>query len=395
MSLRPTILGLLVTVAAALAWGFPHVIATAEAPYVPPLATLVNNALPDFPNAVEFHLMYAGVAEPQSVDLEFSIQPVHSCDGGAIHSVRFPPKTTIIWRWEPSEGQLIPPGHTVRWRWRVTDADGAVRLSHPREFVWKDERFEWQSYVKDELTVHWYGQYPEFGEHLVGFLEPQLERIESIETKRHPVNVFIYENPEDAGPGALQQRDTVNSYRAFNTVVSVMPEEIEGDELTALIHELAHFVVQDRGFNCFNGLPHWLEEGLAMLAEGGLSDEMRRAFAEARLIEQFIPLRSFDVPFGPNTDETGGLYLESHEALVRYAQSYSLVEFLKDEFGWESIGFVLDLFKYGITVDDALKLAFGINIDETERLWRLRSGLPDLAPNRVSTTHAPTDAGGG
>ena len=392
MSLKPTIRGLLIAATVVASWVIQLETVGAEGPYVPPLATLVNNALPDFPNAVEFHLMYAGVAEPQSVDLEYSIQPVHSCDGGTVHSVRFPAKTTIIWRWEPSDGQLIPPGHTVRWRWRVTGADGAVRLSYPREFVWKDERFDWQSYVKDELTVHWYGQYPEFGEHLVGFLEPQLERIEDIETSRSPVNVFIYENAEDAGPGALLQRDAVNPYRAFNTVVSVMPEEIEGDEVTALIHELAHFVVQDRGFNCFMGLPHWLEEGLAMLAEGGLSDEMRRAFAEARLIEQFIPLRSFDVPFGPNTDATAAQYLESHEALVRYAQSHSLVEVLKNEFGWESIGFLLDLFKYGITVDDALKLAFGIDIEETERLWRLRSGLPDLAPNRIPSS--PANGGG-
>ena len=392
MSLKPTIRGLLIAATVVASWVIQLETVGAEGPYVPPLATLVNNALPDFPNAVEFHLMYAGVAEPQSVDLEYSIQPVHSCDGGTVHSVRFPAKTTIIWRWEPSDGQVIPPGHTVRWRWRVTGADGAVRLSYPREFVWKDERFDWQSYVKDELTVHWYGQYPEFGEHLVGFLEPQLERIEDIETSRSPVNVFIYENAEDAGPGALLQRDAVNPYRAFNTVVSVMPEEIEGDEVTALIHELAHFVVQDRGFNCFTGLPHWLEEGLAMLAEGGLSDEMRRAFAEARLIEQFIPLRSFDVPFGPNTDETGAQYLESHEALVRYAQSHSLVEVLKNEFGWEGIGFLLDLFKHGITVDDALKLAFGIDIEETERLWRLRSGLPDLAPNRIPSS--PANGGG-
>ena len=390
-----TIRGLLIAATTVIVWILPFDAVAAEAPYVPPLATLANGVRMDFPNAVEFHLMYAGVAEPQSVDLEFRIQPVHSCDGGTIHSVRFPAKTTIIWRWEPSEGQLIAPGHAVRWRWRVTGADGSIRVSYPQEFVWTDDRFDWQAYAKDELTVHWYGQYPEFGEHLVGFLEPQLERIEAIETSRNPVNVFIYENAEDAGPGALLQRDTVNPYRALNTVVSVMPEEIEGDELTALIHELAHFVVQDRGFNCFNGLPHWLEEGLAMLAEGGLSNEMRRAFAETRLIEQFVPLRSFDVPFGSNTDDTAVQYPQSQGTLTRYAQSYSLVEVLKEEFGWESIGFLLDLFKHGITVDDALKLAFGIDTEETERLWRLRSDLPVLAPNRVSTTPTPTNAGGG
>ena len=387
-----TKIGLLITAAVVAAWVLPHGTAIAEDPYVPPLATLVNGIRTDFPNAVEFHLMYAGVPEPQSVDLEFIVEPVHSCDGETIHSVRFPGKTTIIWRWEPSEEQAFPPGHAVRWRWRVTGADSSVRVSYPREFVWTDKRFDWQSYAKDELTVHWHGQYPEFGEHLVGFLEPQLERIEVIETTRNPVNVFVYDNDEDAGSGAVLQRDDVNPYRAFNTVVSVIPEEIEGDELTALIHELAHFVIQDRGFNCFNGLPRWLEEGLAMHAEGGISDEMRRAFAEARLIEQFIPLRSFDVPFSPNTAETAVQYPHSQDKLVRYAQSYSLVEVLKEEFGWEKIGFLIDLFKYGITVDDALKLAFGIDTGETERLWRLRAGLPELAPNRVLT---PSANGGG
>lgn len=341
-------------------------------PYVPPLTAWINNALVDFPNAVEFHMMFVGVPDPQRVDLEFSIHPVHSCDGGTVHSVRFPGKTTIVWRWEPAPGQPLPPGRILRWRWRVTGGDGTVRVSHEREVLLEDERFDWQSYAQDPLAIHWYGREPEFGEHLAGFLEPQLDRIRAIETGRRPVNVFVYQNALDSGPGALLRRDNVNPYRAFNTVVSVIPEESQGDELTALIHELAHIAIQDRGFNCFNGLPHWLEEGLATLAEGEMSQEMRVALAEARLIEQLVPLRSFDAPF--HSDTRG--------ALTRYAQSYDLVEFLKDEFGWDGIGRLIDLFKDGVTVDGALKTAFGIDTDEAERLWRLRRNLPDPAPNR-------------
>ena len=389
---KRTILGLFIAAAAVAAWILPHGTAAAEDPHVRPLATLANAVRTDFPNAVEFHLMYVGVPNPQTVDIEFSIEP-DSFLRRRDHPLRaVPRKDHDHLAVGTLRGQAFPPGHTVRWRWRVTGVDGSVRMSYPREFVWTDERFEWQSYVKDELTVHWYNQYPEFGEHLVGFLEPQLERIEPLGTTRNPVNVFIYESSEDADPGAVSQRDDENPYRAFNTVVSVIPEEIQGDELIALIHELAHFIVQDRGFNCFNGLPHWLEEGLAILAEGGLSDEMRRAFAEARLIEQFIPLRSFDVPFSPNTEETAVQYPHSQDKLVRYAQSYSLVEVLMEEFGWEKIGFLIDLFKYGITVDDALKLAFGLDTEETEKLWRIRAGLPELAPNRVLTPGA--DGGG-
>ena len=146
---------------------------------------------------------------------------------------------------------------------------------------------------------------------------------------------------------------------------------------------------RDRGFNCFNGLPHWLEEGLALFAEGGISQEMRRAFAEARLIEQFIPLRSFDVPFSPNTERDGRANTPTARTSsygTPRATAWSRCS-RKNSAG-ERIGFLLDLFKYGITVDDALKLAFGLDTEETERLWRLRSGLPELAPNRVSTQSA-------
>ena len=65
--------------------------AIAEDPYVPPLATLVNGVRTDFPNSVEFHLMYVGVPEPQTVDLEFSIEPIHSCGGGD-HPLREVPR---------------------------------------------------------------------------------------------------------------------------------------------------------------------------------------------------------------------------------------------------------------------------------------------------------------
>lgn len=400
MSLKRAIQGLLVAVATVPAWFLPLGSATADEPEVSVLSAWINSAQAEFPNAVEFNLLFGRGVNPQHIDLEYTIGPVHSCEGGAIHSVRlpanatteweweldhdepFPPGYIVRWRWQPEPNEPFPPGQTIKWRWKVTGSDGNVRVSQPSEFVWKDKRFDWQTYSKDELTVHWYGQYPEFGEHLVGYLEPQLERIEAIGTFRSPVNVYLYENEEDGGAGVLLKRDTFNPYREFNTVVSVVPEDIEGDELTALIHELAHLIIQDRAFNCFGGLPYWLEEGLAMLAEGGLSDELRIAFAEARLIEQFVPLRSFDVPL-----TTG-----ERDASIRYAQSYDLLDFLTNEFGWESVTHLLDLFKYGITVDDGLKAAFGTGIEETELLWRKGRDLPDLAPSRLTPT--PSDGGG-
>ena len=400
MHLRRAIQALFVAVATVPAWFLPLGSVTADEPEVLSLPTWMNSAQVEFPNSVEFSLLFGRQLNPQRLDLELSIEPRYSCVGGTFHTVQLPANAATAWQWDLDQDEPfppgyivrwrlelggnvpIPPGNTVFWRWRVTGADGSVYESRQRAFTWADERFDWRTYEKDGLVVHWHGQYPEFGEHLVGYLEPQLERIEALGTLPSPVNVFMYENADDAGAGVLLKRDSVNPYREFNSVVSVVPEDIEGDELTALIHELAHLVIQDRAFNCFGGLPFWLEEGLAMLAEGGLSDDLRRSFAEARLIEQFVPLRSFDVRLA--TDE--------REASIRLAQSYDLVEFLTSEFGWESIGHLLDLFKYGIRVEDALRAVFGIGIEETELLWRESRGLPDLAPSRLAPT--PSDGGG-
>lgn len=400
MPLKRAIQVLLVTIATVPAWFLPLESASAGEQELSVLPAWLNNATADFPNSVEFTLLFGRSLNPQRIELELIIEPEYSCVGETVHTVRLPSNATTLWQWDldldepfppgyivrwrldPGRNAPIPPGETVHWRWKVTGADGSVYESRQRAFTWEDDRFDWRTYTKDELVVHWYGQYPEFGEHLVGYLEPQLERIEALGTLPSPVNVVMYENVEDAGSGVLLKRDFVNPYREFNSVVSVTPKDIDGDELAALIHELAHFVVQDRAFNCFGGLPFWLEEGLAMLAEGGLSDDLRIAFAEARLIEQFVPLRSFDVPL--STDE--------RESSIRFAQSYDLVEFLTSEFGWESITRLLELFKYGIRVDDALKAVFGTGIEETELLWRKSRVLPDLAPSRLAPT--PSDGGG-
>ena len=376
------VVGVSALLLAAMAVAFDS--AEAAAPTVYPLRAWINTVVPEYPNAIEFRAAFTGLLSPQQVNLEFGVVPVHPCDEDTVHSVRLSGWTTAVWRWDPAEGQEVPLDGTVWWRWRVVDIDGSVHVSETRQVVWTDQRFEWQSYTRDELTVHWHGKTAGFGENVVDYLESQLERIALIEATRRPVNIFVYESAADAGPGALLQRDRVNPYRTFNTVVSVIPEEFQGDEVTALVHELAHLMVQDRGFNCFTGLPHWLDEGLAMFAEGGVSEEMRRAFAEQRLFEQFVPLRSLDSPFSS----------DQRESALWYAQSYDMIEFLKEVFDWYGVGLLIDAFEEGRTVDEALRYSYGFGVDEIERQWRQFRDLPVLTPNRpIRDLSSPFDRG--
>lgn len=341
-------------------------------PEDPPLRTRTDAAAAEFPNGIEFRLAFGEILAPQRVDLEFGFDPVHSCDGGTIYSTRFPGRTAVVWRWEPNSQQPLPPGGIVKWRWKVTDFHGDMHVSAERELRWTDQRFQWQTYSNDRIAIHWHDEEPEFGRNLAAYLESQIERIAPITAYSGPVNIFVYQDALEAGAGALLQRGQTNPYRAFDTIVSVLSDEPQVDELTVLVHELARLVVQDRGFNCYTPLPRWLEEGLAVLATGGMSTEMRFAFAQSRLIESFWPLRSLDVPPGSDVPATDPWY----------AQSYDVVEFLIGEFGWDGIGNLIDAFGDGNTVDEALRAAYGMGVDETERLWRERRELSDPVPVR-------------
>lgn len=340
----------------------------------PILRTRIDYAAADFPDGIEFWLAFDEILDPQRIDLEFGFDAVHSCDGGAVYSARFPGRSEVVWQWEPNPQQALPPGAVVRWRWKMTDIRGDAHVSRERELRWTDQRFQWQTYTKDWLAVHWHDKEPEFGRNLVAYIEPQIDRIAPIAADPGPVNIFVYADALDADPGAVLRRDQTNPYQAFNTIVSVLPDDPQVDELSLLVHGLARIVVQDRGFNCYTPLPRWLEEGLATLASGGMSSEMRLAFAQSRLIESFWAFRSLDVPPGSDVSATAPWY----------AQSYDVVEFLIGEFGWDGIGNLIDAIGDGNTVDESFKAAYGIGIDEAERLWRESRGMPDPIPIRSS-----------
>ena len=340
----------------------------------PILRTRIDHAAADFPDGIEFWLAFDEILDSQQIDLEFGFDAAHSCDGDAVYSTRFPGRSEVVWQWEPNPQQALPPGAVVRWRWKMTDIRGDAHVSRERELRWTDQRFQWQTYTKDWIAVHWHDKEPEFGRNLVAYLEPQIDRIAPIAADPGPVNVFVYADALDADPGAVLRRDQTNPYQAFNTIVAVLPDDSQVDELSVLVHGLARIVVQDRGFNCYTPLPHWLEEGLATLASGGMSSEMRLAFVQSRLIESFWALRSLDVPPGSDVPATAPWY----------AQSYDVVEFLIGEFGWDGIGNLIDAIGDGNTVDESFKAAYGIGIDEAERLWRESRGMPDPIPVRPS-----------
>ena len=127
-----------------------------------------------------------------------------------------------------------------------------------------------------------------------------------------------------------------------------------------MTHELTHLVIHQMVFNPYNDLPTWLDEGIAMYAEGALEPVLVALLDKAEAEDSLISVRSLSSPFSAYAEES----------LLAYAQSYSLVEFLISNYGQSKMLELLSTFRQGSGYDEALLKVYGFDMDGLDSLWR-------------------------
>ena len=147
-----------------------------------------------------------------------------------------------------------------------------------------------------------------------------------------------------------------------------------------MAHELAHMVVHHAVFGPYGDIPVWLDEGLAVYTEGEqLRSDFRSHLDEAISEDELISVRSLASSFPTDPDE----------ARLSYAESYSLVVFLLDNYGRDKMLEILDVFKQGSGYDDALIQVYGFDMDGLNELWRASLGL---GPQPTTTLEETSEA---
>jgi hypothetical protein len=111
-----------------------------------------------------------------------------------------------------------------------------------------------------------------------------------------------------------------------------------------------------------------------MRSEGGMSVEERSALADAIQDDALISLRVLNSAFADAREQ----------AILSYAESYSLISFILEEYGSEKLGELIAVFAQGAHYDDAMLDVFGVDMDGMEDLWREHIG----APARTGVTRA-------
>jgi hypothetical protein len=277
----------------------------------------------------------------------------------------------------------IPPGTEIIYTWILQDASGDVVESAPATISYDDARYYWQNITSGQLTLFWYEGNSSFAQQLMTAAQGALSRLsdEFNASLQQPVKLYIYANAVDL-QGALANPDTWTggiTLPAYDTIMIGIAEDNLDWGMRAVAHELGHLVVGQIVYSPFGTLPTWLNEGTAMNAEGEMTSSFQQSLDSAISGNTLFSVRSIASTFPA----------DSSDAKLCYAESYSVVRFLTDNYGSEKLLVLLDAFKQGSTDDEALKQVYGFDTDGLNEAWRASLGLgpqPLATPAPASTS---------
>lgn len=346
------------------------------------IQVLDSSASFSFAKEVRFRLTAQSDADIQSVILFYRVG-----DSRVVTRAypEFQPgrKVQAVWSWKLVPGALYP-GALISHYWQISDAAGRQTRTAPSSLLYEDDRFDWQEHAQDLVHVYSYRDAKKSQQ----LLQQALQALEKLQqdigvSLERPIHIYVYANRSDmrlALPSRSERYDEMTV--TLGMVVSddtLLLLGSEPDLSQTLAHELSHIVVGLATKNPFGDLPRWLDEGLAMYAEGGLPARNRYALDRAIKQDDLISVRSLS-----------GYSGDPAKVDLFYAESYSLVEFLLTTYGREKMVALLQEFKQGIYQEDALQKVYGFGLDELDRQWRTSLGL---GPRQLPATRTPSPAG--
>jgi hypothetical protein len=259
----------------------------------------------------------------------------------------------------------LPTGAAVTYWWTIEDTAGDS-LTTPSQIIrFDDLRYTWKKVTSGQISLLWYKGNQSFIDQLIAGCQQALERLaqDTGVYLKQPVSLYIYASPEDLrGAMVFPQEWTGGvAFTEYGLIAIGIPTNELDWGKRALAHELGHMVTHQITYSPYGAnLPFWLDEGLAMYAEGKPDPYLESVLEKAITQHNLISVRSLSSPFSAIPDE----------AYISYAESQSLIAFLIQNYGRDKMLQLLNLFKEGNTYDEALTQVYGFDQDGLDALWQ-------------------------
>jgi hypothetical protein len=332
------------------------------------ITIISNTAKAGFPNSVTFNLEAESAVDIVNISIECQVVRRSLVPEECRSIVDFKQSKYVTVMYILATGD-IPPGTEIIYTWILQDASGDVVESAPVTISYDDARYDWQNVTRGQLTLFWYEGNDSFAQQLMTAAQDALIRLSSEfnVSLQQSVKFYIYSNAVDL-QGALANPDTWTggiTLPAYNTIMIGIAEDNLDLGMRAVAHELWHLVVGQIVYSPFGTFPRWLNEGTAMNAEGEMTSDFQDRLNQSISRNTLFSVRSIASAFPT----------DSSEAKLCYAESYSVVRYLTDNYGSANLLALLDAFKQGRTDDAALKQVYGFDTDGLNEAWRASLGL--------------------
>ena len=287
--------------------------------------------------------------------------PLQSIDG------QFAPETLV--RVEASlelRGGVIPPFSTVTYWWEFGDESGQTAQTPRAAFEYIDNRFNWQTATDAGITVRWSDGDAAFGESALDVAQDAMPTlVDEIGASPPVVEIYLYPSREQLiSTLRLGGRDWAGGQARPElgvVLVDVPNSPAAASEMRRLIpHELTHLLVYQAAQPHYDRVPTWLNEGLATANEWLPDPDLEVALDDAFRTGRLLPFESLCAPFPAEVDA----------ARLAYAQSGSLVQFVRDRYGGQGIRALLAAYRQNATCAAGVERALGISLQTLESDWR-------------------------
>ena len=274
---------------------------------------------------------------------------------------------------ETSGASYIPTGVEIEYYYQITDVNGHTVETTPWSFEYRDPRYSWESLTIGSLTV----LYHDISERRVAQAAQQVAaRIEEIKPvfgidDVHTMKAVILNGSREARRAfplvsEASRRGHYFAGFAFDEYDLFLMQGLDTD---TMIHEATHLLVHQAADSALARVPAWLNEGLAMQFEDASivrSATIRSAARAGRLL---------------SVKNMGAVPGRSRDISLFYAQAWSVVDYMMDNYGPERMSVLLGTLNMGKRIDEALPLVYGLSVEELDEEWRNDLlGVTPIAP---------------
>jgi hypothetical protein len=214
------------------------------------------------------------------------------------------------------------------------------------------------------VTLYWYQGDQSFGQELMQATQDALTRLSGSTgaTIKDPIRLYIYANSTDLQGSMIFAQDWSGgvAFTRYGCIaIGISASNIDWGK-GAIAHELTHLITEQMTLNPYNGIPTWLDEGLAMYNQGSLDPTFTSSLNQAISQKKLLSVRTLCSPFSAYATTS----------YVSYAESYYLVDYLITTYGKDKMFALLDAFRQGNTYDGALQKVYGFDMDGLNTLWQ-------------------------